>query len=475
MQKNGPLFAGLAVLIGLTAAFCAPAAAQTRLALTWQPEPDAQAAEETVALFSDISAALVILPQNAPGYASELLDTAGIPFLVNTGFRYFTNSRLNAHKEDITAAIQSIRSKNMPYGRFSGIILFNDSQTYRNKFRETESGIIEQAGAGDSLRFFNLLNGSITESGNYQLLGRIFPSQTPEREAVPAFADSIQTQAPYLVADAAWLTAVFNAYPPLKEALLQAESFESAIIPRPSVPEKKRNPANLPVILLLLLWSSIAANTALNPTYKDAISRYFLARRFFVDDVLQFRERSSVSGLVLLFQHAAAGGLTAYIVSSMYITETGLDALFSLLPYLAVFGSTYLSVSFWFFLIITLLQFTAVAWLYIFNPKLEHFSQSLNIYTWIFHTDFILITLLTVVYAAGGSQTFILLLAALYVLIWFNSFNLTAFDTSKKLGPQRTAYLIKTAGAHTVAAGTVIILLLIYNAWYEILNLIVHI
>ena len=125
---------------------------------------------------------------------------------------------------------------------------------------------------------------------------------------------------------------------------------------------------------------------------------------------------------------------------------------------------------------ILVVEMIALFWLYFPNKEMSHFNQALNLFTWIFHLDFILITLLVTVYFSGQSTSFLAsILAITYVLIWFSSFNITAFDASKRLGMHRNTYLFKTVGLHTLISGVLVILLLIFNGWWDVLRLAVSV
>jgi hypothetical protein len=126
--------------------------------------------------------------------------------------------------------------------------------------------------------------------------------------------------------------------------------------------------------------------------------------------------------------------------------------------------------------VVLVVEMIALFWLYFPNKEMSHFNQALNLFTWIFHLDFILVTLLVTVYFSGWSASFLAgILAITYVLIWFSSFNITALDASKRLGMHRNAYLFKTIGLHTLISGASVAILLFFNGWWDVLRLAVSV
>ncbi|MEP5835641.1 MAG: hypothetical protein ABJ383_16575, partial [Balneola sp.] len=219
----------------------------------------------------------------------------------------------------------------------------------------------------------------------------------------------------------------------------------------------------------------LAVNVATNPTYLETIPRYFTAHRFYVGDIMSYRERSSASAVFLLFQHAIFGGLVVYILSKIFISDTGLEALYHHIPYIAVMGKNYFSLFVLSSVLVLIVELIALIWLYVPNKEMTHFNQGLNLFTSIFHLDFIIVTAIVTGYFGDWNTTLISFLALSYLLIWFSSFNITAFDASKRLGMHRNSYLFKTIGLHTLVSGALVVLLVVFNEWWDILKLAVSV
>ena len=102
---------------------------------------------------------------------------------------------------------------------------------------------------------------------------------------------------------------------------------------------------------------------------------------------------------------------------------------------------------------------------------MKHFSQVLTLYTWIFHLDFILISLMLLSHLTNGSSVFILSMGIIFILVWLTGFFLTALDSSKYLMKGRVKYMILTFGLHTLLNILLLILFLRSDYIMQILEL----
>jgi hypothetical protein len=99
-------------------------------------------------------------------------------------------------------------------------------------------------------------------------------------------------------------------------------------------------------------------------------------------------------------------------------------------------------------LVAVLLEMVSVFWIYISNKKLTSFSQILNLYSWPLHLNLLVVTFLVVFNRVGFDEIWTLILGAVFILIWFFSFNIAAIDSSKFLENGRTLFLSGTVGVH---------------------------
>ncbi len=140
-----------------------------------------------------------------------------------------------------------------------------------------------------------------------------------------------------LFLDSKWLLKAIQIHPYLTTTLQNFKNGEEFILPL-----KKEEPQptkfNWPVLVFVFIWITMGIHITVSQTYKPLIFRYFTGHRFFVDDVMRYRERSYLNGVFLFFQHSFFTGLVVYIISALLISNTGLDILFSYIPQFAIFG-----------------------------------------------------------------------------------------------------------------------------------------
>ncbi len=448
--------------------------AQSALGVVWNPPPNDIQASNEIAFFRQHTAELIIMNYPQRDYVLAELNRQGVPYIMDTSLEFVTTSLLDAGSQTLEQQIEDIYRNERRFDAFEGILLFSHSQSYDERFESILTELIGSTGLNDSIRFTERFRDQLRRLDDRSVLGEFYEPAQAGPASLKAFKETISGTGGLLIVDHLWLREATNQFPAFGTALKEAGSLHEAIIPLPEIPGE--TPVfHWSVLVLLLLWISLALNINLNPTYKETIPRYFTAHRFFVDDILSYRERSSISAVFLLFQHAVFGGLVTYIMAKTFISEEGLRALYHYTPQMAVAGRNYFSLFMLGSILVFVVELIAVAWIYLPNPSLTHFNQVLNLFTWIFHIDFILVSLMVVLFFAGASATTLSIFTVFYVVFWFASFNITALDSSKRLGMLRTSYLLKTILLHTVAAMLLIVGLAFFNDWMEILDLVVSV
>lgn len=216
------------------------------------------------------------------------------------------------------------------------------------------------------------------------------------------------------------------------------------------LPEQAEPPPfmNWSVILLLLIWGSFALHFRYQPIYSQSVARYFSNHSFFVNDVMENRLRNVLPGFILLIQHALLTGLFIFACVEVAVSSLGLEVIRHYFQPLMLLESTLLSLFSSAVLLAVFLQMMSVAWIYLSNKKLTSFSQILNLYSWPLHLNLLVVTFLVVFNRVGFDEIWILILGAVFILIWFFSFNIAAIDSSKFIDNGRTLFLSGTVGVH---------------------------
>jgi len=436
--------------------------AQKKVAVDWEKPADSEAFNRELDFFSNhnVSYLFVSHPLTEDEIAS--LDSIGISFFVKLDHKFVTENEFINNSDQYLKSVNDAKAYYDSSSAFNGIIAFSQSVIAPNVLPSAE--ILE-------------IKGNTVYSVNIhsQPLFSVFETSDSYAENLSRLKKQLINSELNLFVDGEWYRSVLTQNADLKSTFEGTSGMDPTTIAVPDIPDQTPL-IHWSVLVLVLLWISLAVNVASNPTYLETIPRYFTAHRFFVDDILSYRERSSASAVFLLFQHAIFGGLVVYILTKIFISDIGLEALYYHIPYIAIMGKNYFSLFFLSTLLVLFVEMIALFWLYFPNKEMSHFNQALNLFTWIFHLDFILITLIVTVYFSGQSTSFLAsILAITYVLIWFSSFNITAYDASKRLGMHRNSYLFKTIGLHTLVSGALVVLLVVFNEWWDILKLAVSV
>lgn len=431
--------------------------AQKKVAVDLEKPADSEAFNRELDFFSkhNVSYLFVSHPLTADEIAS--LDSTGISFFVKLDHKFVTENEFINNSDQYQKSVNDAKAYYDSSSAFNGIVAFSQSIILPNVL--PSAGILEIKG-----------NTVYSVSTNSRPLFSVFETSDSYAESLYRLKEQLINSELNLLLDGEWYKSLLDQNPDLKSTFEGTLGTDPNTIAVPDIPDQTPL-IHWSVLVLVLLWISLAVNVATNPTYLETIPRYFTAHRFYVDDIMSYRERTSASALFLLLQHAVFGGLVIYILAKIFISDTGLEALYYHIPYIAVMGKNYFSLFVLSSVLVLIVELIALIWLYVPNKEMTHFNQGLNLFTSIFHLDFIIVTSIVTGYFGDWNTTLISILALSYLLIWFSSFNITAFDASKRLGMHRNSYLFKTIGLHTLVSGTLVILLIVFNDWWDILKL----
>lgn len=435
--------------------------AQKKVAVDWEKPADSEAFNSELDFFSNHNVSYLFVSHPLTADEIPSLDSAGISFFVKLDHKFITENEFINNSDQYLKSVNEAKAYYDSSSAFNGIVAFSQSVIAPNVF--PNAGILEIKG--------NTVYSVNTEP---QPLFSVFETSDSYAESLSRLKEQLINSELILLLDGEWYKSVLAQNADLKSTFEGTSGMDPKTIAVPDIPDQTPL-IHWSVLVLVLLWISLAVNVASNPTYLETIPRYFTAHRFYVDDIMSYRERSSASAVFLLFQHAIFGGLVVYILSKIFISDTGLEALYHHIPYIAVMGKNYFSLFVLSSVLVLIVELIALIWLYVPNKEMTHFNQGLNLFTSIFHLDFIIVTAIVTGYFGDWNTTLISFLALSYLLIWFSSFNITAFDASKRLGMHRNSYLFKTIGLHTLVSCALVVLLVVFNEWWDILKLAVSV
>ncbi len=442
---------------------------KTDLGVYWKTNPSPDELSERLTEYEQLGISFIEI--HHPVSKSILDSISAHPFNVLIRFdeQFLLAEEIKTNKEEL---IQNYQKLILEYAEFENVVaygLYSFSQSFDTEFIEEFNSVKSELKSITNREFYEIT--SSTFNGLDFSITKIESDSVPENSSSFLFSknyarndlhlvDNIFRKQPALFfMDADWLDQATNDYPEFKESLIDYKTSGSFILPLP-LKTPSGSEFNWPVFIFVLIWISLGVHIRVSATYSPLILRYFTGHRFFVDDVMRYRERSILSGTFLLFQHAAFTGLVAYILAKLLISAKGLEALYHFLPQTAVFGENYFSVFVIGMLISLLVQIIGLMWLYLPSKSMTHFSQALNLYTWIFHVDFVLVSIMLILLLSSGSGTVIVILGILFAITWLIGFLLTSFDSSKYLIQKRPSYILYTFGLHTLVNIALLILIL---------------
>lgn len=392
---------------------------------------------------------------------------------------FLTSSLIKSNRDELIKDYSSLVLQYSDYDQIVAYGLYSFSQSFDADFTNQFESLSSELKKITNREFYEISSGpyNALDFSIYEITSNSLPTNIPaflfskESENDAQLLNDLFEKKPRLLFfDSVWFSKAVHLNPYLLQALQNYKNGEEFILPLQK--QEPLTPAfNWPVLVFVLIWISLGIHILISQTYKPLIFRFFSGHRFFVDDIMRYRERTFLSGTFLLFQHAVFTGLVIYILSSLLISEKGLEALFYFLPQAAIFGQNYFSIFIIGMIISILVQFIGLMWLYLPSKSMTHFSQALNLYTWIFHLDFILVSIMLILLLSDGSGLVIMILGVLFVLNWLLGFLFTAVDSSKYLVQKRPSYILYTFGLHTVINITLLILVLSNDYLIDLLEL----
>jgi hypothetical protein len=224
---------------------------------------------------------------------------------------------------------------------------------------------------------------------------------------------------------------------------------------------------NWATVLLLLIWISYAGHYAYEPTYRKSIARFFFNHSFFANDVLNRHERIGLSSLVVIIQSCLLVGLALEFYSSYFLTEAARQVLSSnhfffkvvnLIPWgYFLLGSVFCGIN-------ILLGLT---WLRFALPEVRFMYQVTPLYSWFYHTLFIIVPIWVVAMKFPGLNILVLLSAFFTILVLFGAFVVVASDAAKQNPALRQQIFLRTLYPYLILIGVLGYFLLVPTGLYS--------
>lgn len=462
----------------LISGFSSESNAQSSLGVVWDIPENRSAIEQQLSVFEDLGITHIEVEHPIQANALPILEASGFTFYVNASVPFLTKSELTDIKPSLLESYLSLASEYQNYPSIGWMALLSDSQMYDEEFATNFRSILGSVQENSGLSFYYLQGHQRISFGDTeQSFGTSFVDtefSIADLNAFDAqFAETIATNSnQVLFVNSEWLFQAIEDYPALRESMVTYSETGEWLFPNPEADQRSGISFHWIIVVLLVLWGLLAIQFRYLPYVRPMILRYFFAHRFYVDDIIQYRERNAVAGISLIFSHALFGGIVFYILGNVLFSTNGLESLFHHLPFLSLFGESYMSLFFTGSLIVFGLEILALLWLHLPAKNLQHISQTINLYSGIFFLDYLLVTVMVTLFVQEASfANSLLTLSIIYTVIWYASFTLTAINASQTMGGRRVIYLVLTVGLHTLISAFFLFLILSTDSLMEILHL----
>lgn len=452
--------------------------------VSWVPPESPERASEQLQEYEDMGFTVLELSHPVSQFILDTLANFSFDVYIRTDKRFLTTTKLYSVSSLLEHDYERVVQFYSDFNFVKAIGLYSHSQSFSDEFVSEFSSILNALQQKTTLPLYEITTRSLTSPLNFSIVevnsdliptkrASVLFSKNYDRSDFKTVQELIRSQELVLF-DSGWLSTALTDYKPFRTAIIDSKNSNTFLLPLPQE-EPKDLPFNWAVSIFLLIWLSVGIHIRLVPTYKELITRYFIGHRFFVEDIMRYRERSLVSGIFLFFQHATFFGLVVYIVCASYISELGIKALYYSLSQLAIVGQNYFSLFIIGFTLACFIQLIGLLWLYLPSKSLTYFSQALNLYTWIFHLDFILVSVMLVLILTGSTSILIFIFGVVFILSWLIGFLLTSFDSSKYLLKDRASYILYTFGLHSLVNIALVVLILTNQGVLDFLELIISI
>ncbi len=451
-------------------------AAQSDLGIIWNAPDDTEEAASQLKVFAAHGIQHIEVVATTPQNVLNLFEKFDFSVSVRNSISFLTVSDVHSQKNELLKQYRTFIQEFASNPHVSSLGVFSNSQTADPDFFEAFQPIFDTllANSDKSLYFHKDIFWHDVGNPNVPF-GVTFADATFSLSDIPEFNqvfqknESIQTNTVTFIYDTWFLDAV-TTYPPFSETIKAYISTGNWLLPLPNV-EKESTHRPWMVFFLLIIWLGLVIEIKYLPYLRSTIIRYFFAHRFFVEDVLQYRERAARGSFFMLIKHALIVGMVVYMFFKTGVSETGLEAFFYHFPMFSIFGKSYISLIILGTLAAVIIQGTALLWLHLPSKKTKYFGQAVNIYAGALFLNLIVVTLLTILYAAHFNPTTVYICSSVFLLIWYNAFHVAAFDISSKGEGSRIIYLLLTIGLHILLSVGGVILILSKNEWLDVLRL----
>lgn len=267
-----------------------------------------------------------------------------------------------------------------------------------------------------------------------------------------------------------WLFGIIDKYPELQSILHSLTTDPEAAFPVPREADPEQSPPVVPIVTLLLAWGVMAFLYHSSPLYRKSAFRYFIAHKFFIQDIFSRKIRSSVPALTLLFLNALLLSASVYAAFLELFSPLARNGFFHYLPFSSVETAS-LHIFSGAFVGILILSLVCILWLFFTQGGVRSLTQVTILYAWPLQINLLTTTAAITLFSAGGPVAWILVFTALSLVIQYLSFILASLDATRPLRGKKALYRSLTLGMYLLISGAFVGGMVYGTKWREVLDL----
>jgi len=472
MLRRGALLskAGFVLLLFLFC-WCLTLSAQVKFGVTWNPPKDSTQLERQLLALKQMNITYLQLPPSLEREQLEIIERFDFNIFIKPAYKFLITNELIRRKNSIRDSLEGIIKTYGRYESVKAIGLIEASQTNRDKFGEHLMPLVKSwRQLSNKPLFISMVFGQ-------EYAGVPIDFIQHELYHIPdSLSSGVKKSAKTLMYNPADVTGfdqqsfrnilefakkentpdiLFLSFSWLAERLSEGDKIVSIIENYSSDPEAKfaidkktaENNQNSGLILLfIMLIGSTAIHYRYNSMYQRLLFRYFSTHSFFVNDVAEWRIRTSAPGLIIMIQNAIAGGILLQMLAEYVVPSAGWEVLihyfyplkyiYASLPVLSLCSS----------LGIFAIELLTVLWMYLTNQSVRHINQVVLLYGWPLQINILVCGAALTIYQANMWEGYVILLAGAYVLIWLIAYLAAIMDMSSFTKKKRGVFMILTLG-----------------------------
>lgn len=477
---------------------CPPLQAQRTVGVKWEAPEDERSAIAELRKYKNLGISVIEIQSDLESEVWRAIDRLDFEVYGHLGIRFPTTSTFAKPDSSLIATIQSKASAYLSQPSVTAIGLFSHGAIRNPSFFKALRPIARQIKKSGPIKLYYTTSrvnhadssavdfllydlrptpanrNTLTIPQNTALGGYEYSPSSDLKDYLHPFKQILEktsesAEKPVLL-HADWLSSILQKYPQFSETLQDITSSTDAMFPLPKESLPTARAPVLPILLLLIVWGTVAIQYNTSPLYRKSLFRYFTAHKFFIDSIYLRQIRSSIPALLIIFQNATILAASIWVTFWTAFSPLGQEALFSSFPFFALSGENPISFFAGMILVIASISFVNIIWLYVSQKRDTSFTQIATIYAWPLQLNLITGTVVISLFASGGSTVFITAFTIITFIIFIVSFIFASMDTSR-YEKSRLVHQFKTSVPYLLIISGLLVWIAFQTKWMEAVRL----